>query len=377
MRKLNVLQLINVRWYNASAYYAIAVSQALSQRGHKVIVAGDFPSPPVEKAASLNLAIYPQLNLSRWDHTSILVNLKRLSDLLKAEKIELVNAHRGEGHFYASLIKKLFNSNLKIIRTRGDIRPPQRNFFNQILNHKLTDAIITSCKVLEESYQKNLNFDSNNLRNIPVGIDTIYFTPAYKSNLRQLLNLDEKTPLVGIVGRLSPVKGHIYFIEAAKFVPEKFPNVKFLIAGQDAQITKSFLKEKVKSLGMERNFHFWGRVPDIRDVIAALDIGVVASVGSESVCRVALEYMAMGKPVVATRINAIPEVVVDEENGFLVQPKNEKEMGEAILRLLQDEKKRKRMGEKSRQLVLEKFSLEKFGEETEKFYYQVLNEKSS
>ncbi|OGC78398.1 MAG: hypothetical protein A2145_01735 [candidate division Zixibacteria bacterium RBG_16_40_9] len=366
-----------MRWYNASAYYAIALSQALSQRGHKVLVAGDFPSPPLEKAAKLNLPTYPQLHLSRWDHTSILVNLKRLSDLIKEEKIELINAHRGEGHFYASLIKKLFNPNIVVIRTRGDIRPPKRNLFNNFLNHKLTDAIITSCKVLEESYQKDLNFDSFNLRNIPVGIDTKYFTPDYKSNLRQQLGLDEKTPVVGMVGRLSPVKGHIYFIDAAKFVLEKFPQVKFLIAGGEAQISKMFLIEKARSFGMEKNFYFLGRVPDVRDVISALDIGVVASIGSESVCRVALEYMAMGKPVVATRINAIPEAVCDSENGFLVQPQNGKEMGEAILRLLQDAKKRKGMGEKSRQLAVEKFSLEKFGEETEKFYYQVLNEKSS
>ncbi len=366
-----------MRWYNASAYYAMAVSQALAQRGHKVIVAGDFPSPPLEKAEKLSLGVNPQLNLSRWDHNSILANLKRLSDIIKQEKIDVIDAHRGEGHFYASLLKKLLKSNIKVIRTRADIRPPQRNIFNQILNHKLTDGVITSCKVLEESYQKNLNFDSDNLRNIPVGIDTKYFTADHKSDLRQHLNLNKETPVVGIVGRLSPVKGHIYFIEAAKFMLEQFPEAKFLIAGQDAQISKSFLKEKVKSLGMERNFHFLGRVPDIRDVIASLDIGVVASIGSESVCRVALEYMAMGKPVVATRINAIPEVVIHGENGFLVPPQNGREMGEAILRLLQDEKKRKQMGEKSRLLAEEKFSLEKFGEETEKFYLQILNAKNS
>lgn len=377
MEKLNILQLINVRWYNASAYYAIAVSQALSRRGHKVIVAGDFPSPPLEKAQQLRLQIYQRLNLSRLDHSSILQNLKGLSQIIKKEQIGVINAHRGEGHFYASLLKKIFNPKLVIIRTRGDIRPPKSNIFNHYLNHKLTDGVITSCKILEESYKKNLNFDSYNLRNIPVGIDTDYYTPDYKSHLRRELNLDEKSPIIGIVGRLSPVKGHIYFIEAAKFVLEKFPQAIFLIAGEDAQISKRNLNEKVKNLGMEKNFIFLGRVPEIREVIAALDIGVVASIGSESVCRVALEYMAMGKPVVATRINAIPEVVFEGENGFLVQPEDGKEMGEAIVKFLKNEKDRKEMEEKSRKLALEKFSLEKFGEETEKFYYQILNAKNS
>ncbi len=377
MEKLNILQLINVRWYNASAYYAIAVSQALSDRGHKVIVAGDFPSPPLEKAQQLKLQIHPGLNLSRFDHTSILQNLKRLSDIVKKEQIKVINAHQGEGHFYASLLKKIFRPKLAVIRTRGDIRPPRSNIFNHYLNHKLTDGVIASCKILEESYKKNLNFDSYNLKNIPVGIDADYFSPDYKNHLRQKLNLDEKTPIVGMVGRLSPVKGHIYFIEAAKFVLEKFPQAIFLIAGEDAQISKKYLKEKVKNLGIQGNFIFLGKVEDVRDVIGALDIGVVASIGSESVCRVALEYMAMGKPVVATKVNAIPEVVFEGENGFLVQPENGKEMGETIVKLLQDEKSRKKMGQRSRELVREKFSLEKFGEETEKFYYQILNAKNS
>jgi len=373
LEKLNILQLINVRWYNASAYYAIAVSQALSRRGHNVIVAGDFPSPPLEKALQLKLQIYPRLNLSRLDHTSILQNLKRLSDIVKKEQIQVINAHRGEGHFYASLLKKISRPKLVIIRTRGDIRPPKSNLFNRYLNHKLTDGTITSCKTLEESYKKNLNFDSYNLRNIPVGIDTDYFTPAYKSRLRQELNLDEKTPVIGMIGRLSPVKGHIYFIEAAKFVLEKVPEAIFLIAGEEAQISKKELKEKVKNLGLQKSFVFLGRVTEIREVMGVLDIGVVASIGSESVCRVALEYMAMGKPVIGTNINAIPEVIFEGENGFLVQPKNGKEIGEALLKLLNDEKKRKKMGEKSRQLAVERFSLEKFGEETEEFYYQHLH----
>ncbi|HKZ21933.1 MAG TPA: glycosyltransferase, partial [candidate division Zixibacteria bacterium] len=101
-----------MRWYNASAYYAIAVSQALSNRGHKVIVAGDYPSPPLEKAQQLRLQIYQRLNLSRLDHSSILQNLKGLSQIIKKEQIGVINAHRGEGHFYASLLKKIFNPKL-------------------------------------------------------------------------------------------------------------------------------------------------------------------------------------------------------------------------------------------------------------------------
>lgn len=373
MKKLNVLQLVNVRWYNASAYYAVALSQALSLRGHKIIVAGDFPSPPLAEARKLGLQIYPHLFLSRTDHTSLLLNLKRLFDLVKGEKIELINAHRGEAHFYASLIKSLFKTELAVIRTRGDIRKPKKNIFNSILTHKFTDGVITSCKVLEESYQKGLNLNSSRLKNIPAGIDTAYFHPDYQSSLRKKLHIVPENLLIGMVGRLSPVKGHLFFLEAIQVISKEFPQAKFLITGEEAQLSKSFLREKAKALGVAQNIIFLGRLEDVREIISALDVGVVASVGSESVCRVALEYMAMGRPVVATRINALPEVVFEGVNGFLVQPENGLELGDAILRLLKDEKTRKYFGMKSRQLAQERFSLEIFGEETEKFYYQILN----
>jgi len=241
----------------------------------------------------------------------------------------------------------------------------------------LTDGIITSCKTLEESYKKKLNFSSHDLKNIPVGIDTEYFNPDYKSRLRQELNLDEKTPLVGMVGRLSPVKGHIYFIEAAKFVLEKFPEAFFLIAGEEAQISKKDLKEKVKYLGIQKNFIFLGKVADVREVIGVLDIGVVASIGSESVCRVALEYMAMGKPVIGTNINAIPEVVHDNMNGLVVPPQESKGLAGAIMKLLEEGSLRERFGQMSRKLACENFSLEKLALATEEFYHQHLHATSA
>ena len=176
-----------------------------------------------------------------------------------------------------------------------------------------------------------------------------------------------------MVGRLSPVKGHRYFIKAADFVLRNFTgNVKFIIAGEDAQIKSYQLKQMTEQLKIRDKFSFTGKVDDIRKIVSLFDIGIVASTGSETICRVALEYMAMGKPVVGTNINAVPEVVKHKVNGLIVPSGDSKNLGEAILLLLRDEQLRKVFGKTSRKIVEDEFSLHRLGALTEEVYYQLM-----
>jgi glycosyltransferase involved in cell wall biosynthesis len=366
--------LINVRWYNACAYYAVSLSYALHKRGHKVIVAGDPHSPPILKAKELGLLIYEDLYLSHITPWRIVYNVKRMVDLVETERIDIINTHRGEGHLIASLSRSFIKRQVPLVRTRGDVRPPRLNLFNHYLNDKLTDKIITTCQVLRESYVNVLKMSQDKVINIPVGIDHDYFSPKVSDRIhKDRLNLPEGSLVVGILGRLSPVKGHRYFVQAAEYVLKQIPHTIFIICGHDAQVSVEELKEMVKKMGMEENFRFLGKVEDPREVISLFDVGVVSSVGSETICRVALEYMSMGKPVVGTKINAIPEVVEPGVNGWLVEPGNAQELAGALIELLQDEKKRKNYGEASRQMVLEKFTLDVFAQKTEEVYLSVLS----
>lgn len=371
---MNILQLINVRWYNACAHYAITVSHALRERGHKVIVAGDPQSPPILKAKELGLTVNQDISLSRTSPWMMAYNVKRMSDLAKVEKIDIINAHRGESHIAAALTNHLLKKKTVLVRTRGDVRTPSNNPFNRHLNCKFTDGIITTCDILRESYIDKLHFCENKVITIPVGIDHDLFSPRRDGmRWRQRLELPEKSPVVGIVGRLSPVKGHRYFIESAKLILKRVPKTVFIICGEDAQISSSDLKSKVRDMGMEENFRFVDRVKDIREIISLFDVGVVSSVGSETVCRVALEYMSMGKPVVGTRVNAIPEVVHHGINGFLVEPGIPEQMAEALACILENQSEKVRFGENSRNLVLEKFTLDHFARKTEEVYLDLLN----
>ncbi len=372
-KTLNILQLVNVRWYNACAHYAVTLSSALQKRGHRVIVAGDINSPPLKIAESMGLETFQDLYISYQNPGRFFYNLKRLSDLIEEERIDLVNAHQGEGHLYVALVKKLFGKNFVLIRTRGDQRKPKKGLFNRKLNEKWINGLITTAEVLKQSYLEQFSLNQNRLINIPLGIDPDYFYPVDKNpGLKKSLDISSDELIVGILGRLSPVKGHIYFIQAAFEVLKEFKQVKFLIAGEDAQVKSYRLKELVGKMGISDKFVFTGRADDSREVISLMDIGVVASIGSETVCRVALEYMALGKPVIGTEVNGIPEVIRDGINGLLVKPMDSREMAEEMLRLLKNKDERESFGKAGRSLAEKEFSLETFAQKTEEFYFRYL-----
>lgn len=374
MRKLCVLQLINVRWYNACAYYAVTLSLALKKRGHRVILAGDPQSPPIDVAKRFGLEIYDKLYLSRTDPFSFFYNMKKISNLIDQEKIDLIDTHRAETHALAALAVSFFKKEIPVVRTRGDVRPPKNNAFNRYLNRNLTHKVITTAGVLGRDYVNRLGIDEVKVVSINSGIDESYFVPHDPDPVwKRKLGIADDCLVVGMVGRLSPVKGHKYFIKAADFVLRNFSRkVVFVIAGEDAQVKAYRLKQITEDLGIRDKFSFAGKVEDIRKVISLFDVGVVASMGSETICRAALEYMAMGKPVVGTNVNAVPETVKDGICGWIVPPQESRNLGGAILNLLEDEKKRKEFGLASREIVEREFSLDKFGALSENLFYELI-----
>lgn len=374
MQKLCVLQLINVRWYNACAYYAVTLSRALKKRGHRVILAGDPQSTPMDVASRFGLETYDKLYLSRMNPFTFFYNIKKISDLIDEEKIDVVNAHRAETHALAALTVKWFGKKVPVVRTRGDVRSPKKNLFNRYLNRNLTHRVITTAEILKKDYVRSFGLDQEKVLTISPGVDEEYFTPQNTDPVwKRKLSIPDNCMVVGIVGRLSPVKGHKYFIEAADFVLKRFrDNVRFIIAGEEAQIKSYQLKEMTEKLKIRDKFNFLGKVDDIRRIISQFDMGVVASTGSESICRTALEYMAMGKSVIGTNINAVPEVVKHKFNGLIVPKRDNRSLGEAILQLLKDEKMRRNFGNNSRKMVEEEFNLNRFAQQTDKIYYQLI-----
>jgi glycosyltransferase involved in cell wall biosynthesis len=187
-------------------------------------------------------------------------------------------------------------------------------------------------------------------------------TPDKKS-LREILGVRKDALLVISAGRLSPEKNYKSMIKAAKIVVSKNPEVIFAIFGEGAE--RKELQNLVDIEGLGRSFFLHGFIKNISSLFSQADIFILPSF-TEGLSNVLLEACASRVPCIASAAGGNPEIIQDDETGFLVQnPEDVNSFAEKIQILLQDPELRKRMGENARNYVQNNFSFE---EQTKKYY---------
>ena len=190
--------------------------------------------------------------------------------------------------------------------------------------------------------------------------------------LRSELGL-QANRIVGFVGRLAEEKGLLHLFAAIPEIVTAAPDVVFVLVGDGP--LRATLEALVRQLHLERNVVFLGQRRDLADIYASLDIFVLPSLG-EGLPLAVLEAMAAGKPVIATRTGAIPQVVTDSRNGFLVDPGDAKQLCEAVSALLQRKDLREEFGRDAYTCVKEKYTCEQMAEHYLAVYRRVLSESS-
>jgi glycosyltransferase involved in cell wall biosynthesis len=198
------------------------------------------------------------------------------------------------------------------------------------------------------------------------GIDINKYNGNNKEqNLLHEFNLQKNFVIIGFIGRLEEVKGLDYLLEAATVIVKKNKEARFLIVGEGSQ--KRFLQQKAQDLGIGKYIIFPGFREDVDEILAAIDILVMPSI-SEAFPTAILEAMASKKPVIATTVGGVPEIVVNRETGILIPAKNIESLANAIIDLMQSSEKRSVMGLKGRERVAEHFSIERMVENYENLY---------
>jgi len=336
---------VSVRWWNANAYYAISLAQALSKLGHKIYVAGDPDYPPTIQAKMAGIETI-EIRFAGFNPYILLLNWYKLYKFVKAKKIEIINAHRSEDHLFTAFISKKLG--IPLVRTLGDVRPPKDNIINRWLHFKATNYHISSSESNLIRYLSTWPEFRPNSTVIPGGIkgDDVYKIDE-KTKILKKLGLPSDSAVVGIIARLSPVKDHATFIMSASLVLENIPKTVFLISGIEAEITRDSLTILSESVNLNGNIHIFDKHEPVNELLSILDVGVIASKGSEVISRVAMEYLATGVPVVATDINVLPEIIEHERNGFIVEAGNPYEMSEAIIKILQNKSLQQKISEQN------------------------------
>jgi len=173
--------------------------------------------------------------------------------------------------------------------------------------------------------------------------------------MRRVLGLEEHKRVVGTLGRYEYQKGIRYLLEAAPAVLARQPDTQFLIVGEGP--LRPQLEAQAKSLKIDHAVRFTGWRDDVPDVLRVMDLFCLASLW-ETFGLVLVEAMLAGLPVVATRVDAVPEVVADEETGVLVPPRDAPALAEAILRLIEDGAEASRMGTAGLERATRLFSMD-------------------
>ncbi|MBI3553650.1 MAG: glycosyltransferase family 4 protein [Elusimicrobia bacterium] len=345
---MRIVELHDESWDSGIAHYALTLAAALQGRGHEVLF---WCRAKSEASRAARAAGLETREIARpW------VSLPELRLELKRRGVELIDAHTGSSHSLAAALAA--GTRARIVRTRGDTRPPATNVLAKALARR-THAYIAANRRLRDQLAEA--FPGARVELVMQGIASLGEPAPLPSS-----------PAIGILGRLDEVKGHSDFLAAAAILMGDFPAAQFAAAGDDPSGRLKSLGAQARVYGLDGRVKFLGRVPSARGFINGCSIGVVASTGSEAVSRAALEWMQLGRPLVATRVGCLPDLVDDGRTGLLVAPSEPKALAGALSKLLCDPGGAAQMGRLGRERFAKCFSLERFAEETERVYRSVL-----
>ncbi len=376
---MRILITSNVRWWNAEAAYAAILARELLNAGHKVWVLTLPNSLNETKLRNWNLPIITDIPLSSSNPWQLWRAYQRLKSLIEEQQIQIVNAHRSEGFPLLVLLRQQLKS-FSLIRTRGTTRPLRDHWLNRRLHEDRSESVIVPAQVIASQLRQVLNLPPERLHVIyyPVNPSTIGVrgeSEAQQSRLECLdrLGIPKHCRVIGIVGRIRPVKGQRILLKSFVALRKRFPDIVLLMLYRDTNETEAewqgLLQDLVES-NLLQSVYLYGYREDVLEIMRHTDIGVVSSVDSEVICRVAVEFFSVGTPVVAFPTGALPEIIQDGVTGRIAKDKSAEALAETLEWMLESPERIAEFGQNARQQSLERFDPNKLLEQTLSVYEQ-------
>jgi glycosyltransferase involved in cell wall biosynthesis len=366
-RSLGVLHLVANRWWTGSADPVIQLALGLQARGHRVRL-GIVPGDRFEtKAREAGLEVLGGLGLEpRFAPLGTLRDLRRLRALFRAEPVDVVHAHHSHDHWLALLARPAGAGRRRaaLVRTFHNLRAVRRDGLSRRLYARTGGVLAASRQI--EARCREVGIPGERVRWIPGVVDLRRFTgPVDGRPIREEFKLDD-APVVVSVARLAPNRGHELLLSAFRRLLGTMPSARLLLVGKGE--TRPRLEQLVVELGLAPQVIFTGyRDRDLPVVLAAADCFALMGAGSDDSCRAVLEAMAAGRPVVARRVGALPETVVEGETGFLVDDQPDR-VAAALAAVLGDPARGRAMGAAGRRRAERDFTVERSVDTVEAMY---------
>lgn len=294
--------------------------------------------------------------------------------LAREEDIRIVHTFDGMVFFAASLAR-LFVKNMKVIWLDSGFNLYPYHF--RVVMHWCFKraALVTTTTSIRQKQHFSEGLDPAKSAVTPLGTDFHLRRPPHNGSS---VCCQRKATRIGIVGRIVPIKNFELFLRSARLVANKHPESEYLIVGGKGLFGEELdyylqIVALTKMLNLEDRVKFLDPVEDLSPLLDSFDI-LVCSSHIETFGRTLVEAMALSKPVVATRVGGIPEVVADGETGFLVTANDAEAMADRINQLIEDDQLRATTGRKGYERILSRFDVRTVTRNWERIYDRLLCE---
>ena len=357
--RLRVLHVITSLDVGGAQRHLLSLARGLRSRGHLADVAF-FKNPSL--ARQFREAGIQLFDMTARGTISPLL-LPRLVRRLRAGRYQIVHTHLLKADTYGALAGVLAGTPVRVSSKHNDEQVLRRAGVAAL--HGLVSRLSHRVVVLSDHVGRYMasvgRVDPSRITRIYYGLPATHAaSPEQGHRLRRELGLPPEAPVVATVGRLAEQKGLTYLLEAMAIVRERLPEARLLVVG-DAQDGREGYKRELlrarEALGLEESVIFTGNRDDVPAVMQA--------------CDLFLEAMAAARPVVATAVSAVPEVVQDGVTGLLVPPRNPRALAESMLALLSDRQRAEQMGAAGLRRLQEQFTEDAMVGSVERLYFQL------
>jgi len=346
-RPLSILHVDPERGLAGGERQVLGLLDHLQALGLHQTLAADPSGRLAPLVAERGIAIAP---LRIRNHLDV-VAARRLAGLLARERYDILHFHTARAHAMAAFLGASRGVS-RVVTRRMDYRLRGGWYTRRLYNHEVQAVVAISEGVRAMLIESGV--DAARIHVVPSGVDADRFVPTAgaRSAARARYQIADHACLLVVVGALEERKGHAVLLEALAILAN--PRVHLLCAGEGS--ARAGLEARCAALGLDATVRFLGRVDDVASVLAAADVMVMPS-RQEGLGVAALEAMAVGLPVIASRVGGLPEAVQDGETGLLVPTGDPAALAAAIGRLAADPMLARRLGAQGATRVRTRFTM--------------------
>lgn len=360
---MNIMEIVSGEEVNGAVVHCVLLSKELARRGHSVTLLCRHNSKLI------GLLKDSQVEIIESDmHRLPTDELRRITQFAKERSIDVLHTHMTRAHNFGVFLRLC--SKIPCVATAHS---------HIVQFHWMLADYVIAVSDATKRFQITRNYVRKHK------IETVYgfmdyerlsgVSPESSHEVRASFGISDHIPLFGIIGDIIPRKGHLYLIRALQSVFEKCPEARLLVVGAPRRkIGEEYfalIQSEAKRLGVEDRIIWAGYRSDIPQVMAALDLYVLASL-DEMFPVAVLEAMAAKLPIVATSVGGVPECLKDCETALLVPSCNPKALGNAISTLLEDRNLSMNLAKNARTTAHENFSLESQAPKIEAIFERVI-----